>query len=118
MKHSHIYAEQIKVKKILSELFLFCIKIGANHIKTEYKDNPKSHEINLTANFLPERLHLLEELNECLSVPRQEEMEGYYWELTGNYSDESGFTIVGMMTDEVDISYEDDKMEINLVRFK
>lgn len=111
-------AETIKAQKIVSEIYLFCKRMGATEINMDYKETDDSYIMHIKSNFDESNIKLLDTLNKYLCVPRQEEMEGYYWELTGNYTDDSALAIVGMMTDEVDISYENNHLEVYLVRMK
>lgn len=110
--------EMTKVQKIIDEIYIYAVQMGSTQMSIDYKECDKSYTIHLVSNFNPKKLHMLDTLNKYLCVARHSEMEGYYWELTGNYADDTALTMVGMMTDEVDISYEDDQMEIYIVRHK
>ena len=45
-------------------------------------------------------------------------MEEYYWELSGNYDMDTELTLVGMMTDDAKVYYDNEKVTIFLVRYK
>lgn len=112
-------SERAKIQKIMDEMFIYTHQMDAKKVTINYEETDEEYIIDIISDFNPMKVDMLYTLNRYLSVARQEEMEGYYWELTGNYSDDSALSIVGMMTDEVDISYdEDNMMEIRLIRKK
>ena len=110
--------EKTKVQKIIDEIFIYLQHMGAENITINYKENPDSFAIDFVSDYAAAKEYMIKTLNKYLCVARQAEMESYYWELAGMYSDDTGLALIGMMTDEVDISYENGTLEIKILRLK
>lgn len=114
MKHTNQ-----KNTKILDELMGFCFKYGATKLKMELDTNEFETIIIVRAHIDDISEKTLIMARELLSVPRCHEMEEYYWNLSGDDDTDTEFTLVGMMTDEVEINYSSDKiLEFKIKRFK
>lgn len=118
MRKKLLIHENLKVQKIAGEIFLFCHRLKANHINIDLKNFEDKYELCAKCDYDSSCIDQLEVLRRYLSVERQEEIEGYYWELTGNYTDDTALSIVGMMTDNAEISYNDEEVTIKLTRLK
>ncbi|WP_040215306.1 hypothetical protein [Clostridium polynesiense] len=116
-KHNVKSVDQINLK-ILNELINFCMHHGASDLDIKIKDNPSEIyiQIHTTAEGIDE--NTIKTLKKYLSAPRQHEVESYYWELSGEDEADSELTLVGMMTDEAEVSYEEGKLEIRVKRKK
>lgn len=58
----------------------------------------------------------IEQLDRELNVPRQHEIEGYYWQLVGENDSEEELCLVGAMTDEVKVTFSEGQLNIDMVR--
>lgn len=103
--------------KIVDELMSFCYKYGASKLEIEVdnKENKIVIIIKAHVKYFPQQT--LELANTLLSAPRCREMEEYYWNLSGDDDTDTELTLIGMMTDEAEINYIDEKLlKIKLIR--
>lgn len=102
--------------KIITEIMNYLLKIGCENIHLDYY--VEQHNLNIDFSCTVENLDEKSLLNmkNLLSIPRRSDIEEYYWELTGNDDLDTELSLVGMMTDNVDISYNDNNLKINLKR--
>ena len=56
--------------------------------------------------------------SQALSIPRQHEVEQYYWHLGGESEFDCELSLVGMMVDNTNIKYENDRLHIELQRLE
>lgn len=59
----------------------------------------------------------LEKLSLNLNAPRQHEIEQNFWGLSGDSQSYSELALVGMMTDEAEVSFKNDELSIILKRY-
>lgn len=111
-------SEKLKVQRMISEVFIFLCKIGAHNIDIAYHDYAEHFEVLIVSDFDDSKKGMVKVLRKYLCIARQEEMENYYWELAGHYQDDNVLTLVGMMTDDVEISLEEQKLKVKLIRKK
>ena len=103
--------------KITSELMSFCYKYQCQKININVETIENETFINLTAEVFDMNTSTLELVKKLLNTPRCHEMEEYYWSLTGDDDTDSELTLVGIMIDEAEIVYTDNKLlQINLKR--
>jgi len=105
-----------KSMKIASELLSYCHNHGAAEFHLDIKLDSdktiyliKADALNLTES---ER----ERLDRLLNAPRQREVEQDYWELIGETEDSCELTLIGMLTDEAVVKYEDRILTIEITR--
>lgn len=103
--------------KILSELMNYLLKVGCDNIDIHFNVNEEDTEITIKCLNKNISADIISELNRFLSVPRRRDMEEYYWGLNGDDDLDTELFLVGMMTDDVNISYTDNlNLEIKLLR--
>ncbi|WP_426350791.1 hypothetical protein ACPWSR_05995 [Alloiococcus sp. CFN-8] len=102
--------------KIISELMAFYMSNGANDVDINLKLEDNFVTICISAKINPLSEEYLSEVLEHLNTPRQHELESYYWQLGGEDED-SDLSLIGVMIDEVQHTYENDKLTLNLTRF-
>lgn len=102
--------------KIVDEIMMFCLNHGCHNIDLNLKREEKKTTIFIKAhiNDLPE--NIFNEIRLSLSTPRRPEMEEYYWNLNGDDDTDCELALVGMMTDDVNIEYNNNELKIELVR--
>lgn len=109
--------ESLKAIKLMNELTGFVLKRGGRKIDISFSVENDHIEIAVEAkieNLKKEDLEALEGLN----TPRQSEVEDYYWELIGENDNYQELTLVGMIIDKAEYSYQDDLLEISLFKEK
>ncbi|MEG0614027.1 MAG: hypothetical protein RR486_16145 [Clostridium sp.] len=111
MKHLH----QRNIR-IISELSGYLVRVGCNdmHIDFNTIDNITHIIFTTTTNCLSEEN--INELKKLLNLPRRKDIEEYYWELNGDDDFNSELSLIGMMTDSANITYDNNILEINLIR--
>jgi hypothetical protein len=105
--------------KIVSEIMNYLLKIGCKDVHLDY--SIKENTISFSFLCIIENLDkgFIDNMESLLSIPRRHDIEEYYWELTGDDDLDSELSLVGMMIDDVRISYKNNKnLEIYLQRLK
>lgn len=112
-----MFDEQRKAAKIVAELTMFFLSVGADDISSSLKRDGKQCIITFRANYSPEDADKLEELK-ALEEQRNNGIEDIYWELagSGNFGETSQLYLVGMMVDKAEISMEDGFVNLKLCK--
>ena len=112
MKH-----EVKKITKIIDEILTFCVynmDPRRSEMVLEKTDNAFTvvhtfYDVSISAEELAE-------IRRQLGTKRNHELEDYYWQLTGEIENSSELDLVGMMSDEAVVEYENEKLIISLIR--
>lgn len=107
----------LKSIKLISELADFVFDAGAGEFVVNYKEEGQETKITIESNIKNLNPSYLETL-EGLNTERQSEVEEYYWELVGESNTSQELTLVGMMIDKAEYSYENDLLKITVYRHK
>lgn len=110
--------EKKRVMKIITEITSFLLHIGAKKITMDYEESDEAFLITLEGNYQKKYMKDIYQVVKYLNYDREVEMEEYYWELSGNYNMDTELTLVGMMTDDATVYYDDEKVRVCLVRYK
>ena len=112
-----MFDEQRKVAKIVAELTMFFLSIGAERISTDMEKRDGLGVFTFRANYRPDCEDQLEAL-QCLKEQRNNGIEDIYWELagSGNYGETSELLLVGMMVDKAEIKVEDGFVNLTLYK--
>ena len=112
-----MFDEQRKAAKIVAELTMFFLSVGADDISSGIKKEDGQGILTFRANYRPEEAHRLKELN-SLKEQRNNGIEDIYWELagSGNFGETSQLHLVGMMVDRAEVRIEDGY--VNLILYK
>lgn len=110
-----MFDEQRKVAKIVAELSMFFMSVGADDISSSIKKVKNQGTIKFRANYRPEDAYKLEEL-QSLNAQKNNGIEDIYWELagSGNFGETSQLHLVGMMIDRAEVSIEDGYVNLTL----
>lgn len=103
--------------RIINELITYCSHFGGHNVSIDIKNSETETFISViskVSNFTDENLS---DLKQALNVPRQHEIEQYYWHLGGESEFDSEICLVGMMVDEVKVSFIDNVLNIEVKRF-
>ncbi|MCL2078818.1 MAG: hypothetical protein FWH17_03130 [Oscillospiraceae bacterium] len=106
-----------KTLRITSDLMLYCHHHDATNLTSHITEENGTIRYEITASPVCLDEHKLDELRKRLDAPRQREMECDFWELMGESQDFSELTLVGMLCDESDVSYENSVLTITLLRY-
>lgn len=107
-----------RIAKIVDELVTYFFSMGGTDISINVKEEKGFFKIILATNYLKKDEEKINKLIKYLKCAKQEEMEEYYWELTGDSDVDEELILVGMMTDEAELDIEEDKIEVKLIRYK
>lgn len=104
--------------KIINELMSFCYHFNSNDINVNVKtaDNISNIIIEATVYDLPKETY--ENLIQTLNIPRQHEVEQYYWHLGGESEFDCELSLIGMMVDKASVSYKNNLLKIELERIE
>ncbi|TDO78333.1 hypothetical protein DFR79_1281 [Halanaerobium saccharolyticum] len=107
----------LKSIKLIGELAAFVFKAGGDEFDVSFKEKNEGIEITIKSklkDITPDQLETLK----GLYTPRQSEVEDYYWELAGESDNYQELTLVGMMIDRAEYSYENGLLKITVYRHK
>lgn len=102
--------------KIINELIAYFHKLGNSNIHVDLSSDDSNSYFNIYGEIKVISSEELENLNTILNIPRQHEVEQYYWNLGGECEFDSELSLVGMMINKAKVSYENDILKISLVR--
>lgn len=96
----------------------YMLSIGATDINVNIQDTEDFFRISLKSNYLKEKHEKIEKMIKALNSPKTEEVEEYFWELTGESDIGTELYLVGMMVDRSEINVSDSTLELNLYKSK
>jgi len=105
-----------KLIKIMNELVNFCLYINMKDLKIEFSCHQDEGKISVEGYCDSPPMDRLRDLEYILNSPRQEELEGYYWNLVGDGHGHQGLEMVGVLVDSGSISHEDGILKISIIR--
>lgn len=107
--------ERRKAEIITYEMLEYFFDQQAQHITSsvEFDTDGTSIKIEGTFENVPENL---EELVTFLNIERNYDLEDYYDGLFGSHHELEDYTLVGMLTDEVIVNYDEPVLQIELFR--
>jgi len=110
--------EEKKATKIIEELTMFFLSVGATEIQTGLKREENKAIITFDSNYHPDCEESLSSLEKYLNEPKNEEMEDIYWELagSGDPGESSQLLLIGLMTDEVVIERKGGRIHLTLTK--
>lgn len=110
--------EQRKLVRIIAELTMFFLEIGADHISSSVEKEGTKGQVSFRADYRPGCEGKLKELEKCLSEQRNDGIEDIYWELagSGNHGQTNQLMLVGMMIDRAEVSVKDGFIDLTLYK--
>ncbi|MCL2099543.1 MAG: hypothetical protein FWH24_03795 [Oscillospiraceae bacterium] len=106
-----------KKLRIASELLAYCHSKGAIEFNADIKDESSEFIIKVKAHPVHLSAEALEKLRARLDAPRRRDIEQNYWGLMGESESFNELMLVGMMSDETEVFYEEDVLTITIRRF-
>ena len=114
MKHT-----KLKISKIVDELMNYFFYMDATDIEIRVNETEDYFKIYCKSNYRDHSLKKIQKLVKLLSTAKHEELEEYYWCLTGDCDVANELSLIGMMTDEAVVRYtEGESVEITLIKYK
>jgi len=110
--------EREKSRRIVDELltYFFSNDIDQVSIELSFSEEGFLASIEGYCEELPENVY---QFAENLNIPRNLDIESYYDELLGGHQslhEEKDYQLLGMMIDNADIMYEDEKLMVEVFR--
>ncbi len=105
-----------KLIKLMNELVNFCLEIGMKDLDIKFNSHKDRGEVTVSGYVLNPPMEELEDLEEILNAPRQEELEEYYWVLIGDGHGMNELEMVGTLVDNGSITYVDEILTIYICR--
>lgn len=114
MKHN-----SLRVTRMVQELMNFSFTIGATNINLNVVEDEKEYRITFKCNFLDCPEAKINKIQKLLKCGKNDEMEEYYWALAGESDTDSELSIVGMMSDKIEVNITpNEAVEILIWRYK
>ncbi len=109
--------EDVKIMKVIDELGTYFLH---SYSATALDITLVKEEELFRVSMRVEGVHIAQEtfqsLQKKLSQPRSPELEGYYWQLTGEKEDASELRLVAMMCDTIIMNYTEPVITLELIR--
>jgi hypothetical protein len=103
---------------MVDELLNYFFIIGGTDISVCVKEEETNYQLTFRSNYSKEKQHKIQDLCKYLNCERNEQMESYYWELTGETETDTELTIIGMMIDHYELDIIDEVLELLIIRNK
>ncbi|MDL2218950.1 hypothetical protein LJC04_01230 [Ruminococcaceae bacterium OttesenSCG-928-O06] len=103
--------------RVLTDIMGYCHLVGGTSFQIDFTMKEEVSDITIKTKIpgLPaENLH---EIDKMLNIPRQREVEQYYWNISGGEEIDNELGLAGMMVDEAFVSYENDILTIKACRY-
>lgn len=113
-----MFHEQKKIVKIIAELTMYFLAIGADQICSGVVKEGSCEKITFRANYDPACEGQLQDMEKCLNEQKNDEIGDLYWELAGS-GDPGGTSqllLVGMMIDRAEIQMADGFVNLTMYR--
>ena len=105
-----------KTTKIIDEISSLLVNNGSLEIDIKLRLNNVCTKIFITDYNTRLNQEQIDSLSQFLNIPRQTEIEEYYWGLMGETSDDDEMFLVGSMIDRAKFELKDGNLYIEIVR--
>jgi hypothetical protein len=105
-----------KTTKIIDEISSLLVNNGSLEIDIKLRLNNVCTKIFITDYNTRLNQEQIDSLSQFLNIPRQTEVEEYYWGLMGETSDDDEMFLVGSMIDSAKFELKDGNLYIEIVR--
>ncbi|AYE34071.1 hypothetical protein [Clostridium septicum] len=102
--------------RIVSELITYFHKLGTDDVHLDIKSEDDKSYFYISGEVLNLPQEELNNLNLILNTQRQHEIEHYYWNLGGESELDCELSLIGMMVDDVIITYENNILTLKILR--
>ena len=114
-----MHNDRMILKKILDELISYFLRIGIKDVHIDIEDGNKKMIISIEGSARGIPKNKIDDLNVLLCCQRQDEMEGYYWELAGENDQHEELNLICMLLDNVEILHDDEEnLKVTVCRNK
>jgi len=109
-----------RIARMAEELISDFLKYDCRDMNLRILEERDRYEIVIYGPCQNIRREKVNRIRKLLNQPRNPQMEEYYWSLSGDSDVESEFALLGIMTDHVELDYDEKSMclSIKLIRRK
>lgn len=112
------YHEMKKISRIIDELLTHFLLRYQGRAEIVVEETDTEHMVVFAMADIDIEAEDYVKLVNDMNVGRNPELENYYWPLAGESDSDSELTLVAMMSDSIDVTYEDNRLELRLMRKK
>lgn len=105
-----------KITKIIDEITTYFMSSISDNIDIRIERDNRNFKLIFKVEAPKITTEELTELKESLSIPKQEDIEEYYWQLNGAGDSDIELDLIGMMIDEYELLLEKDHLILTLIR--
>lgn len=102
--------------RVLNDIMGYCHLIGGDRMRVDFDMRDRTTHIIIQTEVPGMTQKRLTELDKLLNIPRQREVEQYYWTIAGEEEIDNELGLAGMMIDQAVITYENDLLSIDVLR--
>lgn len=102
--------------RIINELMTYFHRLGCNDINVKLNTKETYSTFTIWGKVGEIRSEDLLKLDRMLNIPRQRELEEYFWSIDSDCQFEEDLSVVGIMTDKVDVTYNESILKLQVHR--
>lgn len=110
--------ESKKIALIVNEIVTMLLLSGNGDVEVKINRNDEETRISLIQHECNYEEDFVDMLKSNLSIHRETEVEGYYWQLVGDDEDCDELSLVGSMVDEAIVELRENDLYIDIIRRK
>lgn len=107
-----------KITKIVDEITTHLMIHNSKEIEVKIIDSEEHTLIVFNVKNIDLVREEIDALEYSLSIPRQEDVEEYYWQLNGSGETEIELDLIGMLVDTYTLEIEENNLKLELFRNK
>lgn len=101
---------------IINELMHYFHRLGCTNIHINLNTEETYSTFCIWGKIKEIKTEDLSKLNKMLNIPRQRELEEYFWSIDSDCQFEEDLSVIGMMTDKVDVTYNENILKLQVHR--
>lgn len=102
--------------RVLTDIMGYCRLMGGEEFGIDFSMKNRTTKMRITVQLPGADPKKLKELDTMLNIPRQREVEHYYWTLAGEEEIDNELSLAGMMLDSAVVTYADGVLTIEAER--
>lgn len=108
--------EEKKIALIINEILTMSLLDGAKDIDISIKRENGTSRVHMIYHNCEYSNEFIERIHYNLNTQRQNEVEGYYWQLAGDDNNGDELYLVGAMIDDAQVELIDHDLHISFIR--
>ncbi|HPI97263.1 MAG TPA: hypothetical protein PLV56_00855 [Synergistales bacterium] len=109
-----------RIARMAEELISDFLRYGCTDMDLKILEREDLYIISISAYCKGVKGREVEKIRKLLNQPRNPQMEEYFWSLSGDSDLDTEFSLLGIMSDEVELKYDEksSRLSIKLTRGK